>query len=210
MARCPSCGNSDVAAGCLCSFEDSDSIVWSGSGSPTVPFVATANLDPDPDNALSSGVNGLLVEIPALILNPPRGRVYRTTTQAISSGVATAVIFTSEDYDTDAMHAASSTQVVAVNPGIYAVNFTLQWVGNTLTAGKNQAAILVNGAALTGGGGTSTSDTPSAGETTYLTTSCLVNLGAGDYFEGFAYQTSGSPKDVGSASMDWHYVGPTP
>lgn len=210
MARCPTCGNSDVAAGCLCSFEDSDSIVWEGSGSPTNPFVATVNLDPDPDNAASSGVNGLLVEIPALILNPPRGRVYRTTVQAISSSVATAVIFLLEDYDTDAMHAASSSQIVAVNPGIYHVDFTAQFVGNGSTTGKNQISVTVNGAALTGGGGTSTSDTPSASETTYLTTSTLVNLGAGDYIEGAIFQTSGSPKDVGAASLSWHYVGPTP
>lgn len=210
MARCPTCGNSDVAAGCLCSFEDTDCVAVTGSGSPTVPFTIDLQLDPNPDNILSCGVNGLMGEVPATVTNPPRGRAYRTTVLAVSSGVLTAVPLLAEDYDTDAMHAASSSQVVAVNPGIYHFDYTAQFVGNGSTTGKNQVVPRVNGADPVGAPGVQTSDTPSAAETTYLTGAVDLNLGAGDYFELYVAQTSGSPKDVGSASVNWHYVGPTP
>lgn len=64
------CGCPDPEVlGCQCSFEDSNTIAWAGSGSPGDPKVASVIIDPDPENTLEETANGLL--------NNPLGATFR-------------------------------------------------------------------------------------------------------------------------------------
>lgn len=61
MARpCSECVDPEVT-GCQCSFDNSDSILVPGAGTPGDPFIPEANIDPDAGNRLEVSASGLLV-----------------------------------------------------------------------------------------------------------------------------------------------------
>lgn len=69
MGRC-GCSNAE-AAGCQCAIESTNCIEASGSGVPADPFRLEPVIDPDEDNLLSCGLDGLLATA-----RPPSVRIY--------------------------------------------------------------------------------------------------------------------------------------
>lgn len=81
------------AAGCQCSFEGSDAINRSGSGTAADPDIVELRIDPTDDNQSQITPDGLYTPPPDLLVNPPRVQVRRTTDQEIQSSTGTIVTF---------------------------------------------------------------------------------------------------------------------
>lgn len=120
---CPDCEE------CNCSFASSDCITVEGDGSDLNPFTFTPNFDPDENNMATCTVDGILVLLPDLIAEPPRGAARRTTTLAVASGVETVVTFTAEIYDSASMVniAGAPARVTITEDGLYEVQSVLVW-----------------------------------------------------------------------------------
>lgn len=128
MGRCR-CDPVSVA-GCQCSFADSTTINFSGVGTGASPLSGAVILDPDTDNIIDAGANGLIAVIPPAFLNPPMARARRLANQAIPDDDLTAINFTVQDYDTDGLFAPSATIMTCVTAGTYHFSANISWDPN--------------------------------------------------------------------------------
>ena len=132
---------------------------------------------------------------PAFIVQtaaPPGARVYNSGNESISSGVATALTFDSEQFDTHAVHSvvSNTSQLVAVQGGVYTICGNVLWAGNS--SGERTLQIRLNGSSILAGQQEDSVDTnplPQAVATVY-------KAQVMDYFELVVTQTSGGPLNV--------------
>ena len=116
--------------------------------------------------------------------------VYQANLQTIANNTATALTFTSENYDTDGFHSTvtntSRLTVPSGKGGYYEIKMQGYW--DQSATGIRQARLYKNGAVLMYSGDFETDDA-----TAYVPSmvSMVTNLAVGDYIEFYVYQTSG-------------------
>jgi hypothetical protein len=124
-----------------------------------------------------------------LLVNPPRCRVYQTATTTLTTAVAAALAFDTEDSDeagANGMHnpAVNPSRVTIVQPGVYRVLCQVSFAFNA--AGYRTVGVLKNGAVVAATR-LMASPTVSHFQQAYLE----LPLVAGDYVECQALQASG-------------------
>ena len=129
--------------------------------------------------------------------NPPSCRVYHNTTQSLTTGVETPMVFNTERYDTDTMHdtATNNGRITINTAGLYVVGLSVGYTANA--TGTRYTSIRANG-------GTTYlfQDVRAAAPTlsTNVVIGGVVKLNAGDFILGYAYQTSGGALNVLASS----------
>lgn len=116
--------------------------------------------------------------------------VYQANLQTIANNTATALTFTSENYDTDGFHSTvtntSRLTVPSGKGGYYEIKMQGYW--DQSATGIRQARLYKNGAVLMYSGDFETDD---ASAYVPSMVSMVTNLAVGDYIEFYVYQTSG-------------------
>lgn len=125
----------------------------------------------------------------------PFGSAVRdSSTQAVSTGVFTAITFTTEEFDTGGMVdiAGANTKVTIVTPGPYLVRGQIVWAASS--TGVRVAGLRKNGSAPY----LSRVSGPAIASGDYIEqeVSWFGNLVAGDYIELMGYQGSGGNLNV--------------
>lgn len=121
--------------------------------------------------------------------NRPAVRAISTSTQNLTSGVYTTMLFGSESYDTDGMHSTVSNtdRLTCVTPGTYVVSAGVSF-NNTSASGGRLIRILKNGTVIAIQAEPSTS----TGFYHSLEITTQVDMVATDYLTVEVYQDSGS------------------
>lgn len=150
----------------------------------------------------SSTLFGTYADNSEAFARPPGCIAQRTSNQSCANGAATAIPFTAVDLrDTDNFHSpASSPGRITVPTGLggwYRIDWSMGFSANA--TGYRDGVIRVNG---------STAVTPSrvrvpavSGVTTFISSTALVSLNAGDYVELLAQQNSGGALNVDVAQV---------
>lgn len=102
------CGCANGSCNCTITQDPLGTLTYSGSGSRSDPYIFHA---------------------PNMPYSRPVSKAVRTTTQSITSGVATAVSFTAETFDTDNMIniGGQPTRITISTAGIYYIGGTVPW-----------------------------------------------------------------------------------
>jgi hypothetical protein len=134
--------------------------------------------------------------------NVPRCRLTKSTTQAIGTGVATAITFQTEEFDDGGLHSSSVNNPRITIPtggdGTYMLGCHVEFANNA--TGIRTVLIVVNGTTTQ----TTVRDvSPSASDASRLACSTLQKLAAGDYVEVQVVQTSGGNLNVASTCNFW-------
>jgi hypothetical protein len=122
---------------------------------------------------------------PAKIATLPFCRVHRNTTvQSISHNSETAVLFTTEDADTDTMHDTGSNtdRITCTTAGRYSVEGNVSW--DTGVTGTRYLMIKKNGSAIA----RVQTECATTGENTHQHVSTKITMAATDYFTLHVYQ----------------------
>lgn len=146
-------------------------------------------------------------QVPEPAFDPinPHARVRRTTAQAISTGVTTALSFDAQYYDTHGFHSTTvnPTRLTMPQKGFYHV---VGFVGIQANAsGSRTVAILLNGSTLIA----KESHPPHGTADDYFNPVTLVQLGVNDYLELVVFQDSGvtlNAQAVGAVSPEFAIV----
>lgn len=143
----------------------------------------------------TSGVTGV-----SNLIVPPACSLYHSATQNIANATYQAVVFNSENFDTDAMHDTSTnTSRVTVNTaGLYQVSGYVTYNNNA--TGTRNLYVYINGASAGNQQVASRGVTRTDGGAHTVGLSGLVSLSVGDYIELVTYQTSGG----GALSLTAH------
>lgn len=187
MATRCTCG-AVIAEGCVCSLDDTSCFSVGGSGSEENPFTIDAILDPDEDNLMVCGDDGLGAFLPDYIINPPACLAYKTTALATVHDTGIVVPLNAERYDTDSMHdnSTNNERITFNTAGVYTVTFNATW--NKDETGDRAIWIRKNGSDFLG------SDSKHAGDgDLYVSHSITIQeeFEVADYIEGIAKQDSG-------------------
>lgn len=117
-------------------------------------------------------------------------RVFHNTTQSLTSGSATALLFNSERYDTDSFHDTTTNTSRLTIPtgrgGKYLMGGHIGWAGNA--TGRRDVSIRLNGSTLIAAFNTVPPDGTAFVSEPIVT---VYDLAAGDYVELVATQASG-------------------
>lgn len=120
-------------------------------------------------------------------------RVYHNTTQTVSSGTPLAVAFNSERYDTDTCHdnATNNSRLTATTAGKYLIVGNINW--SSPVAGDLD--IRLNGSTYIAAHGITGS-----AQVVYNVVMTIWDMGAGDYVELMAIQSSGGSVTINSSA----------
>lgn len=192
---------------CQCSLLDGDCIQITGKGTPELPFVGEPVFDPDVDNLASEAVDGLLVQLPTYITNPPRCEAYHNANVSTTSDVGLLVALNSERFDSDptglAMHdtATLNSRITIRTAGIYVVTFVCAFAGNA--TGDRLAVIRKNGTDIIG---SVEKGAASAAFETGLSITIQEQFEVDEYVEASVRQDSGGALNlIGSTSSTVRY-----
>lgn len=143
----------------------------------------------------TTGIKGPL----DFLLSPPRARCYQTAVTSMPNGTATAILFDTEEDDTDSMHsiATNTSRIVCNAAGLYQVVGTIGFVASA--TGYRRVELRKNGSA-TAFGRVSVAAAPSL--STAIQVVGQVPLAVGDYVEMYGTQTSGAALDT-VPGADW-------
>lgn len=186
MTICQTCGFERTE--CDCSFKSSDAIDAQGSGKTLNPFKVEPKLDPDSDNLLSCGDDGLLGILPDDILDPPRCQAYNNANISIPNDDGQVVDLNDENYDsTTTMHSnvTLNSRVVIPVDGIYICTFLCAFASNA--TGDRSAWIRKNGFEYMA----MNQKMAVNGAETSLSVTVQDFLEAGEFIEAIAQQDSG-------------------
>lgn len=147
------------------------------------------------------------------LMNPPRVSAYNTTGIVAASGTPTLVTFDTEAWDTDSMHSTTTnTSRILINTsGQYLIHMYARFPNNA--TGYRQINLRINSGG-TSGGGNSVQTVPMAaasGQTTMVVRTMELTCAAGDYYEMFVQQGSGSSLTLEAGQrvtgMDFRWIG---
>lgn len=184
-------------------------LLGSGTGAVDVTAVGTdgqllvGQSGADPQYKTVSGAVTLSAAGVATLGVLPCVRLTRVSNQSIASSVDTAIIFGTEEVDTDNMHdnVTNPTRITFRTPGVYVLGGAIEF--DVDNSGHHALSILKNGSAgIVSGSG-------AAPVTTFdsIAVTSAARFATNDYVELIARQTSGSPLDaIGSGtypSMFW-------
>ena len=134
------------------------------------------------------------------VAKPPRCRVSRITTQAVGSGVSSAVVWTIEDYDSSTMwNPANPSRLVAPVAGTYNFSFGCQFAASG-TAGARAFFFTKNGVATVIA---ISHFMPNASWYVGGTVETDIVMAANDYIECMAYQNTGGVLNLDNAYVMW-------
>ena len=125
----------------------------------------------------------------------------RNGVQTLTTGVAEAIIWTSENYDENNLHSLSVTpeRVIVDRPGKYNISSGLSYASNAV--GYRRTEIRINGVIIA-----PDSRVPITGGNTQVSLSLTVELTEDDYIELWALQNSGGNLNTISAAGDRPYL----
>ena len=129
----------------------------------------------------------------SFLAGPPRCRVYNSANISIAtSGVAQALTFNSERFDTDTMHstAVNTSRITFTTGGTYLIGGCVAFATNA--TGSREIYVRLNGATVVG----DTQVPANSAVATNLSVTTLYSVSAGDYAELYATQYSGGALDV--------------
>lgn len=123
----------------------------------------------------------------------PSVRVSSGAATAIADNTATALGFTSERWDNDAMHdnSTNNTRLTANTAGLYLITATVGWADNT--TGQRCTLLKVGGSTIIAD---QCAPTPTGARNVYNNVTTVYTLSAGEYVEVLAYQNSGGQLNV--------------
>lgn len=131
-------------------------------------------------------------------LNTPTCRLYNSAAiSAATSGTYVLLTWDTEEVDTDTMHDASTSRLIATTAGRYLVQGLASFAANAI--GLRAVNIRKNAAGAIGGGTqlmTPVSNSVGASSATTVGFSFTILLAATDYLEAFAMQNSGGALNV--------------
>jgi hypothetical protein len=119
----------------------------------------------------------------------------RNTTQSIPNNAYTDVVWNGERTDTDGVHAASSTDVVITQDGLYTISPSATFVNNA--TGVRAIQLLQNGTVLRNVGVPATSGFGTTVQTPTLYVQCVVV----DVLKVQVYQNSGGALNLAAATV---------
>ncbi|MFI8237608.1 hypothetical protein ACIF83_10205 [Streptomyces sp. NPDC085866] len=165
------------------------------------------------EKVTASKLNASSKTVLDFLMNPPRVNAYLGGTLQPASGTSTLVTFDSEAWDTDSMHSTSSnTSRITINTsGQYLVSFYARFPSNA--TGYRQANLRQNSAgAANGGSSLSTVSVAAAnGAATFVGRTFELTCVAGDHYELFVTQNSGSTLTMDSGqrvtAMEFRWLG---
>ena len=127
------------------------------------------------------------------LMNPPRCNA-NSSGVSLTSGTSTLVTLDAEAWDTDNMHstAANASRITINTTGQYLVSFYARFPSNS--TGYRQLNLRLNsGGSATGGSTWSTINVAAVnGSSTFVTRTLELSCVAGDHYEMFAMQNSGT------------------
>jgi hypothetical protein len=143
--------------------------------------------------------NAHLRDNQTFLYSPPSCRVYRTTSQSLTTATVTAITFDAERWDTDSMHSTVSgtDRITIVTAGAYLVIGQTQYAPNA--TGVRETSLRL--------GGTGTVLDRRSDPSVSASLACVIGVGtttrrnAGDYLQLECYQTSGGALNVEAASQ---------
>lgn len=143
----------------------------------------------------TTGIKGPL----DFLLSPPRARCYQTAVTSMPNGTATAILFDTEEDDTDSMHsiATNTSRIVCNAAGLYQVIATLGFAASA--TGYRRVDLRKNGGA-TPFATVSVAAAPSLSSAIQVV--AKVPLAVGDYIEMYGTQNSGGAL-ASVAGSDW-------
>lgn len=115
--------------------------------------------------------------------------VERAATQSLSNGVETNITWDTEVVDTSGMFSNPSTNLVVTEPGVYALQHSVDFAANATSIRATHIAVNGNTISEIGGDASTTSDTG-------LVCSAITPLAAGDIITAFSYQSSGAALNI--------------
>jgi len=125
-------------------------------------------------------------------------KAYATATQSVTDSTETAIVFDSEEYDTDGYHSTVTNTARFTVPTGKAGYYNLQAGGNVAnTAGNPELRLRLNGTTYIRGGAMG----PTGLGAFVLNISAEILLADGDYVELIGYQTSGATQTWGHATL---------
>ena len=130
-------------------------------------------------------------------IKTPGACVNLSAAVSIPNATPTVVLFDGSVWDNDAMTNISvdPTKIICVTSGVYAINFSAGFADNS--TGIRYIRIALNGVSVPGG-----NTIPAASVSgTYISTSSIYNLAAGDYIQGEVYQSSTVALNLNSARL---------
>lgn len=126
-------------------------------------------------------------------------RVYRTADQTITTATSTALVFTSERFDTGSFHddSTNTTRLTIPANGIYLITATIRWGSDGV--GVRQLSFQINGSTPI----SHDAIAPASGVSgTLMTSTTIYQMIAGDYVECIVRQTSGGNLAVVAAANE--------
>jgi hypothetical protein len=132
------------------------------------------------------------------LLAPPRVYAYKSADGALANAAWGALNFNAESYDSHAAHdnTTNNTRLVAPEAGLYTVKAHTRFAAHATGARGINIRKNANAVQTAGTDVFFTFSLPSSGNVGYVFGSVDVQLGAGDYLESFAYQSSGGALNV--------------
>jgi hypothetical protein len=126
----------------------------------------------------------------------PSASLYHSTTQALTSGSATALLLNSERYDTDEGHSTSTdtSRYTVVTPGVYQLGAAVEFAASA--TGDRRLALRLNGSTTIA----EQSHRATAAGVDRVAVGRTWRLGTGDYVEALATQDSGGSLNTGGAT----------
>lgn len=148
------------------------------------------------------------------LMNPPRVNAFLNSgTISLTSGTSTLITLEGESWDTDSMHstASNTSRITIRTSGQYLVSFYARFLTNS--TGYRQLNLRSNAGGSANGGTTiSTISIPAnSGDATFVTRTLELPCVAGEYYELFATQNSGSSVSVQNGQrvtgMEFRWLG---
>jgi hypothetical protein len=131
---------------------------------------------------------------------PPMVIVRRAAVQSVANNTITAVSFDTQDVDTDACFAPTSTNITINTTGIYLLTSSVQFGANAV--GLRELGFQNNGTIINTGAGPLAANTPAHSGASVITVTGMVSLTATDIVTLYAYQNSGGALNIqGRASI---------
>lgn len=140
--------NSQLCGVCQSRWQDTDCIHAPGAGTTDDPNIPQWVIDPDTDNLVKEGPNGLAGTLPPIYLDPPSSLVRATIDQTIPVNLEWPLIFHQSTYDTDNMWSRDApSQLITRTEGLYLVTLNIRWskTGDNSATGSTAIYIRNNG-----------------------------------------------------------------
>ena len=126
--------------------------------------------------------------------------VRRGATQSIANNTITALSFDTQDVDTDACFAPTSTNITVNTTGIYLLTASVQYAANA--SGVRELGFRKNGTIIDTGFGPLAANTPATANAAVITVTGMASFVATDIITLYVFQNSGVALDAqGRASI---------